>query len=397
MLIQKAYKFELRPDDATRRLFARFAGAKRFVWNRALNQQKYLGYNKTANMLPDWKKEFPWMKEIHSQVLQQGLKDLDQAFENFFEKRAERPRPKVKGKSNDSFRYPQHFKIEECNDRLYLPKIGWVRYRNSLALRGVAKNITISRKADKWFASIQVEFESDERIHMSTSHVGVDLGVVRFATLSNGTHVDPLHALKKREARLRRYQRAMARKQKFSQNWKKAKAKIAKLHLDVANSRKDFLQKLTTVQAKTHSLIAIEDLKVANMSSSAAGTIESPGTNVRQKAGLNQSILEQGWSEYRRQLEYKAIWTGGRVVAVPAMFTSQTCPCCETRSADNRKTQANFTCVECGYTANADDVASLNILTAGRAVLRGEASKNACGGVADVRPPMKQEPTEVAA
>lgn len=118
MLIQKAYKFELRPDDATRRLFARFAGAKRFVWNRALNQQKYLGYNKTANMLPDWKKEFPWMKEIHSQVLQQGLKDLDQAFENFFEKRAERPRPKVKGKSNDSFRYPQHFKIEECNDRL---------------------------------------------------------------------------------------------------------------------------------------------------------------------------------------------------------------------------------------------------------------------------------------
>ena len=264
-------------------------------------------------------------------------------------------------------------------------------------MRGVAKNITISRKADKWFASIQVEFESDERIHMSTSHVGVDLGVVRFATLSNGTHVDPLNALKKREARLRRYQRAMARKQKFSQNWKKAKAKIAKLHLDVANSRKDFLQKLTTVQAKTHSLIAIEDLKVAKMSSSAAGTIESPGTNVRQKAGLNQSILEQGWSEYRRQLEYKAIWTGGRVVAVPAMFTSQTCPCCETRSADNRKTQANFTCVECGYTANADDVASLNILTAGRAVLRGEASKNACGGVADVRPPMKQEPTEVAA
>ena len=397
MLIQKAYKFELRPDGATRRLFSRFAGAKRFVWNRALKQQKYLGYNKTANLLPEWKKEFPWMKDIHSQVLQQGLKDLDQAFQNFFDKRADRPRPKEKGKCSDSFRYPQHFKIEEGNDRIYLPKIGWVRYRNSRALRGVAKNITISRKADKWFASIQVEFESVERTHLSTSEVGVDLGAVRFATLSNGTHVDPLNALKKREARLRRYQRAMARKQKFSQNWKKAKAKIAKLHLDVANSRKDFLQKLTTVQTKTHSLIAIEDLKVANMSCSAAGTIEMPGSNVRQKAGLNRSILEQGWSEYRRQLEYKALWTGGRVLAVPAMNTSRTCPCCSHVSKDNRKSQAIFACVECGYTANADYVASVNILAAGQAVLRGEASKKACGGVVDVRPPMKQVPSERAA
>lgn len=397
MLIQKAYQFELMPDGAASRLFFRFAGAKRFVWNRALKQQKYPGYNKTANLLPAWKIELPWMKEIHSQVLQQGLKDLDRVYKNFFAKRAERPKLKIKGKCHDSFRYPQGFKIEEGNSRIYLPKIGWVRYRNSRALRGVAKSITISRKADKWFASIQVEFEVAERVHLSASEVGIDLGVVRFATLSNDTHVDPLNALKKREIRLRRYQRAMARKQKFSRNWIKAKAKLAKLHLGVANSRKDFLHKLTTEQTKTHSLISIEDLKVANMSRSAAGTIESPGSNVRQKAGLNRSILEQGWTEYRRQLEYKMVWTGGRVVAVPAMNTSRTCPCCGHISKDNRKTQAIFACVECGYTANADYVASVNILAAGRAVLRGESSQNACGGAVDVRPPMKQELTEVAA
>ena len=397
MLIQKAYKFELMPDGATRRLFSRFAGAKRFIWNRALSLKTYLGYNKTANLLPAWKIELPWMKEIHSQILQQCLKDLDKAFRGFFEKRASRPRPKRKGKCQDSFRYPQGFKIEEGNSRIYLPKIGWVRYRNSRALRGLAKNVTISRQGDRWFASIQVEFEAAERVHLSTSEVGIDLGIVRFATLSNNTHVQPLNALKKREVRLRRYQRAMARKQKFSQNWKKAKAKVAKLHLSVANSRKDFLHKLTTGQAKTHGLISIEDLKVSNMSRSAAGTLELPGCNVRQKAGLNRSILEQGWAEYRRQLEYKVIWTGGRVLAVPAMNTSRTCPRCGHVSKDNRKTQATFACVECGYTANADYVASLNILAAGYAVLRGKASKNACGGAADVRPPMKQEPSEIAA
>src|SRR5271157_2381564 len=152
MLVQKAFQYELRPDGATRRRFSRFAGAKRHVWNAALMQPKYLGYAKTCALLPEWKIEKPWLNEIHSQVLQQGLKDLDKTFKNFFEKQAERPTSKKKGKCSDSFRYPQGFKIEEGNNRIHLPKIGWVQYRNSRALRGIAKNITISRKADRWFA-----------------------------------------------------------------------------------------------------------------------------------------------------------------------------------------------------------------------------------------------------
>jgi len=390
MLIQKAFRYELRPDGAAIRSFSRCAGIRRFVWNKALAQPKYLGFTANCKQLPLWKIEFPWMREANAQVLQQTLKDLDQGFKNFFAGRAKRPTFKKKFKSEDSFRFPQDFKIEEDNDRLYLPKIGWLRYRNSRPLRGKAKNVTVSRHGKKWFASIQTEFEVADPVHPSTSQVGIDLGVVRFATASDGSFIEALNALKKKAARLRRYQRRMSRKVKFSKNWKKAQARVAKLHEDVANSRKDFLHKLTTEQAKNHSLICIEDLKVGSISRSAAGTIAEPGRKVKQKSGLNKSILDQGWSEYRRQLEYKAKWSGGQVIAVTAMNTSRRCPCCDHVSKDNRKTQADFVCVECGFAANADHVGALNILAAGLAVY-------ACGGVLEVRGPVKQEPTERAA
>jgi putative transposase len=397
MLIQKAFQYELRPDGATHRAFARFAGAKRFVWNAALKQRQYLGYAKNCSLVPEWKAEKPWLKEIHSQVLQQGLKDLDNAFKNFFAKRAERPHRKKKFKCQDSFRFPQGFRLEEANSRIYLPKIGWVRYRNSRALRGVAKNITISRKADRWFASIQTEFEVEAPVHTCTSQVGVDLGVCRFATLSDGTHIDPLNALKKREYRLRRYSRMMARKQKFSQNWKKAKARVAKLHEKAANSRKDFLHNTSTDLAKTHGLICMEDLKVGNMSRSASGTLAGRGKGVRAKSGLNRSILDQGWGDFRRMLEYKLGWAGGHVIVVPAMNTSRACPSCSHVSKDNRKFQAQFACVACGYAAHADHVGALNVLAAGLAVFEGFALDLACGGEVEVEPPMKQEPTEMVA
>jgi len=193
--------------------------------------QVWVGQYQTNSILKSWKQENPWLYEIHSQVLQSAIVDLDVAFKNFFEGRAGRPAPKKKFKCQDSFRYPQGFKVEEGNKRIYLPKIGRVRYRNSRDLRGVAKNVTISRHGDKWFASIETEFEIKEPVHGSASQVGVDLGVFRFATESNGKAIEPLNALKKHATRLRRYQRSMSRKVKFSQNWKKAKAKVAKLHL----------------------------------------------------------------------------------------------------------------------------------------------------------------------
>jgi putative transposase len=359
----------------------RFAGSCRFVFNRALdlqqkrfaNGEKHLNYEDLCKVLLEWKDdpETAWLRETHSQVLQQALKDLERGYKNFFEKRAELPRFKKKGFS-DSFRFPQGYKLDQANDRIFLPKLGWLRYRNSREVLGKVKNVTVSQSAGKWFISIQTEREVEDPVHPSTSAVGIDVGVSCFAATSDGAMIAPLNSFKKHQARLRRYQRAMSRKQKFSQNWKKAKAKVQKLHSHIANCRKDFLHKVSTTISQNHAIVFVEDLQVSNMSASAVGTIEKPGKNVRQKAGLNRSILDQGWFEIRRQLGYKLVCRGGRLVPVPAPNTSRTCPCCGHISAENRKTQACFECVECGFSGNADMVAAINIRDRGLAILRNE-------------------------
>jgi putative transposase len=217
--------------------------------------------------------------------------------------------------------------------------------------------------------------------------VGIDVGIAQFATLSDGTVHAPLNSFKRYEARLRTAQRAMSRKVKFSRNWTKAKTRVQRIHARIANCRKDFLHKASTTISKTHAMVVIEDLPVRNMSQSAAGTVDAPGRHVRAKSGLNKAILDQGWAEFRRHLEYKLQWTGGWLVAVPPQHTSQTCPTCGLVSAENRQTQARFVCVACGFADHADLVGAINILAAGHAVL-------ACGEVAQSGASMKQEPTE---
>ncbi|EOY2478027.1 RNA-guided endonuclease InsQ/TnpB family protein, partial [Shigella flexneri] len=167
-----------------------------------------------------------------------------------------------------------------------------------------------------------------------------------------------------------------------SNNWQKQKRKIQRLHSCIANIRRDYLHKVTTTVSKNHVMIVIEDLKVSNMSKSAAGTVSQPGRNVRAKSGLNRSILDQGWYEMRRQLEYKQLWRGG-----PA-YTSQRCACCGHTAKENRLSQSKFRCQVCGYTANADVNGARNILAAGHAVL-------ACGEMVQSGRSLKQEPTEM--
>lgn len=150
--------------------------------------------------------------------------------------------------------------------------------------------------------------------------------------------------------------------------------KIAKTHQKIAQVRGDFLHKTSTHISKNHAIVVLEDLKVANMSKSAKGNLESPGKQVRAKSGLNKSILDQGWSEFRRQLEYKQVWNGGMVVVVSPHYTSLTCPNCQQVERANRKTQAHFSCVYCGYEDNADLVGAINILRAGHAQLACEVS-----------------------
>lgn len=376
----------------------RFAGACRFVFNRALALQnenheagnKYISYTKMASWLIEWKSapETAWLKETPSQPLQQSLKDLERSYKNFFQKRAAFPRFKKRGKS-DSFRYPQGVKLEQGNSRIYLPKLGWIGYRNSREVIGEVKNVTVSQSCGKWYVSIQTEYEVADLVHNAESMVGLDVGVAKLATLSDGTIYAPVNSFKTSQRKLTILQRQLSRKVKFSANWQKQKRKIQRLHSHIANIRRDYLHKVTTTISKNHAMIVIEDLKVSNMSKSAKGTAEQHGRNVRAKSGLNRSILDQGWYEMRRQLEYKQVWRGGQVLAVPPAYTSQRCACCGHISKENRLSQSKFVCQVCGYTANADINGARNILAAGHAVL-------ACGGTVQSDRPVKQEPTEAS-
>ena len=373
----QAFKYELMPTGEQQRQMRRFAGSCRFVFNKALALQKEryeqgekkLGYALLCKELTAWRNgvETPWLSDAPIHPLQQTLKDLEREYSNFFAKRADFPRFKKKGQS-DSFRYPdpKQIKVDQANSRLFLPKLGWLRYRNSRDVLGTVKNITVSHNSGKWFVSIQTEREVTQPIPTGDA-VGIDMGVARFATLSDGTFVAPLGSFKLRQDRLRKAQQSMSRKQKFSSNWKKAKAKVQRTHSRIGNARRDFLHKTSTAISQNHAMVCIEDLAVRNMSRSAAGTVEKPGKNVRAKSGLNKSILDQGWFEFRRQLDYKLAWRGGWLVAVPPKNTSRTCPCCGHVSADNRKTQAQFLCVECGFEENADLVGAINVLRAGHA------------------------------
>lgn len=375
----------------------RFAGACRFVFNRALARQnenheagnKYIPYGKMASWLVEWKNatETQWFNDSPSQPLQQSLKDLERAYKNFFRKRAAFPRFKKRGQ-NDAFRYPQGVKLDQENSRIFLPKLGWMRYRNSRQVTGVVKNVTVSQSCGKWYISIQTESEVSTPVHPSASMVGLDAGVAKLATLSDGTVFEPVNSFQKNQKTLARLQRQLSRKVKFSNNWQKQKRKIQRLHSRIANIRRDYLHKVTTTVSKNHAMIVIEDLKVSNMSKSAAGTVSQPGRNVRAKSGLNRSILDQGWYEMRRQLEYKQLWRGGQVLAVPPAYTSQRCACCGHTAKENRLSQSKFRCQVCGYTANADVNGARNILAAGHAVL-------ACGEMVQSGRSLKQEPTEM--
>ena len=387
----QAYKFQLRPKAKQANLMLGFAGCCRFVWNKALALEKEtyqaegkrLGFYNLCKALRDWKKEeeTSFLAGAHSQILQFVLKDLDQAYKNFFEKRANFPQFKKKGVHN-TFRYPQGFKLDEGNSRVYLPKIGWVRYRKSRAIKGTLKQVAVSLSAGEWYVSILTEREVVEPIHPSKSSIGIDMGVAHFATLSDGSTIEPLNSFRKYEKKLAKLQRKQARCKKFSSNWQKIKSRIQRLHLHIANARKDFLHKASTMISKNHAVVVLEDLKVRNMSSSRTGG--------KRKSRLNKSILDQGWFEFRRQLTYKLAWLGGSLIAIPPQYTSQTCSRCGCVDKQNRQTQAKFKCIACGFEINADHNAALNILAAGLAV-------TACGAGKAQAPAMNQEPAYGAA
>jgi len=378
MLIRKAYKFRLNTDAKTEQLMSQYAGNCRFLWNKALvlnlycleNKQPMLWYQELDWFSKLWKRsdDYAFLKLPPAQTLQQTLKQLERAFKDAFDKK--QPLKKIptfkKRGDRDSFTLPQGFKLD--GKRIFLPKIGWVNFRKSREIDGTAKNVTVSRQGKYWFVSIQVEIELPVPVHPCTSIVGVDLGVKRLFTLSDGQFEVPINVDFFKD-KIKRLQKRLARMVKFSNNWRKIKEKINHLHTKIANVRHDTLHKLSTTLSKSHAMIVLEDLQIKNMTKSAKGDVDAHGAMVKQKPGLNRVILDQGWGMFKTFLEYKQLWSGGQVLFVDPKYTSQTCPVCTHRSKDNRQTQAEFECILCGYKEHADVVGAKNILERGHRLL----------------------------
>ncbi len=378
MIARKAVLFRLYPTPEQEAQMAQTAGACRFIYNLALEQRRdwwrqykaatgqSITYAGQCRDLTALRAEVDWLKAAPVHTLQQALKDLDRAYQNFFAGRSAYPTPRKRG-VHDSFRFPDPtaLRVERTgrsSGRVKLPKLGWVRLRGWCALPGDIRNITLSRRAGQWFAAVQCEREVVEPASSVLPAVGIDMGVAVFAALSDGTSIAPANHGKKALRALRKAQRALARKKRGSANRRKAARRVARIQKRVANARKDFLHKHSTTIAKNHGTVVVEALLVRNMSASAKGTVEEPSRNVRQKAGLNRAILDQGWGTFRVMLAYKLADRGGRLIEVPAAYTSQTCPVCGGIDAANRQNQASFVCVRCGHTANADTNAAINIL-----------------------------------
>ena len=409
MKVNKCYNFRLEPNNEQIQLLNQAIGCARFVFNNVLatslemfHRNEFIRYETLEKHLKPLKdqSEYKFLGETFSASLQQKVKDLAKAWNRFYDtkeqarynKRKKKkkskvrffklsdgtdlqlrplmPRFKRKNDSEQSFRIPFQGKCEVNGNRVRLPKeMGWIKFKKSQEIVGKILNITLKRISGKWYISFATMQEVEKPLHPSQSSIGVDLGVKKLATTSDGEVFLPKNSFKTNQIKLAKLQRKLKKKIKFSENWKKANRKIAQLHHHVANIRQDYSHKVTTALSKNHAMIVVEDLEVANMSKSAKGSIEKKGKNVKAKSGLNKSILDQGWGKFVDMLVYKQLWRGGLLVKVDPRYTSQTCSSCGHVAKENRQTQSRFECVECGFSENADINASRNILSAGHAVL----------------------------
>ncbi|MHB2205450.1 RNA-guided endonuclease InsQ/TnpB family protein [Methylobacterium sp. CM6257] len=241
-----------------------------------------------------------------------------------------------------------------------LPKIGWVKFRDSRSIRGVVKNVTVSLDALGWHAAFTCEIEH-EAPAPSSGVVGIDRSVATTLALSTGDMLTMPGSLEQIEARKRKAQRILARRKRESNRRRRAQARLARLQARQARIRRDFHHRAALDIAKRFGVAVIEDLNTRGMTASARGTVAEPGRNVRQKAGLNRAILNAGWHLFATILTYKMEERGGQIVTVPARFTSQTCAACGVVDARSRESQARFTCISCGHTDHADTNAAINI------------------------------------
>lgn len=360
-------RYRLYPDRVQEQQLLSHCGHARYVWNLAVEQ---LGYSRPGRWCPNLaeqcrqlaevRREYTWLGEGSSIVQQQSLRDFDQAAKNWRGGSHRRPTWRTKGR-HEGFRIVNPPRVEQLNRRwsqVWIPKVGWVKFRRTRAL-SESKSYRITRDgASRWHIAFTVIPESVVG-PCDGSVIGIDRGVKVTLALSDGAMHQAPEPLSIRQAA-----RDLSRCRRGSNRRKQAKARLARLHARNADRRKDWAEKASTDIARRYETIRIEDLRVRNMVRSARGTLAEPGRNVRQKAGLNRSILNAGWTLFATRLEHKAV---GRVEKVSAAYSSQRCSVCGHIARESRKSQALFLCVACGHMSNADLNAAKNI-AAGLAV-----------------------------
>jgi len=403
MLIQRAHRYRLEPTPEQEVFLAQTAGACRALYNIALEQRsewwrpgRSITMKTQSHELTGLRHEVDWMRAAPVHALQSALKDLDRAFQNFFSGRASYPRFKRKG-DGDSFHlkdksYLGFKRLNRNKGAVRIPKVGWIKLRGYRPFGGELRNVTIARRGGHWYVSIAWQCEVAEPFPSIKPSVGIDRGVKIFAACSTGQNHSAPSFFGRIEHKLANAQRKLARQTKGSANWRKQKARITRLHMKAANARRDFLHKTSTEIAKNHGTVAIEALQVRNMSRSAKGTAKKPGRNVKAKSSLNRSILDRGWSTFATLLAYKLAERGGELIEVPPEYTSQTCSACGAIDKTSRKSQSEFVCTSCGYEANADQNAAINILRLGH-------SRSACevNRISGQQQELTQEAIDVAA
>ena len=380
----KVLRFRMIPTRVQAHLLCRQAGARRWVWNWALEQRTihYKIYGKTipkkqlSSDLTALKNnpDMAWLKEADAQTLQQTLLDQDRAFQRFFAKTAKHPKFKGRKNSPMTFRVPQRVKVDE--EKVYVPKIGWVKIRQSMGIPDPTKSATFKRDASgNWFVAIVVEFSiSDDPLPISEDAVGIDLGLKDFAVLSTGERIPAPKFFRRSQKRLRRAQRVLSRRQKTSRRRARAKQRVARIHQRTSDQRKDFIHKLTTRITHCHDAVCVETLNIRGLA----------------RTKLAKSILDAAWGEAIRQFQYKAIWNRKHLAQTPMFFRStKECRFCGT--VNNTLTLADryWTCSGCLQVHDRDLHASHRIRDEGLRLLAvGHTdSKNARG--VDVSPSLE--------
>lgn len=371
----RGFTYRLRPNALQEIAFQQCAGVCRLIWNLALEQRrdhwhnyqrrtgKSLNYTAQARELTALRSECDFVRAVSQTSQQYVLKALDHAFRRFYTGQGGYPQPKRKG-VHEAFTFNgREIRVERLNrrwGRVKLPKIGWVRFRMTRNLSGKMTEATVSLTALGWHISLGCK-DCDVRVFATTGTLGIDRGVAVPLMTSDGVAYVLPEQLSLVERRARKAQRVMSRRKRGSKRYAIARQHVAKLKAKQARIRKQWAHTTTTDICRQSGHIVVERLKTRHMTASASGTIEVPGVHVSQKRGLNRSILNVGWHQIETMLTYKA----NHLTKVDPRFTSQLCSCCGTVDKRSRKNQASFVCTNCGFRANADHNAALNILHRG--------------------------------